>query len=179
MDETCLLTVLQMHRRLCGSHKLPPTYSPRHTDSNLLSTWQHTNRRTHTCTCTNKPRRRIKVEPDEGMSAELWLVARVTGTRLPACRVCCSCRQCWENHTMKMMMCLGPIQRSPSKCGQRGCVLVSECVFVCGGEHINVFVRQGKSQRSGLLFSKTMISIKCRCFLQLECFHWNPSSLFL
>lgn len=46
---------------------------------------------------------------------------------------------------------------------QRLCV----CVFV--------FVRQGKSQHAGPLSSKPMISIKCRCFVRLECFHQNPT----
>lgn len=78
-------------------------------------------------THTNKPRRRIKGRPDEEMSAEPWLVARVTGTRLPACGVCCSCCRHWESHMMKMMMGLGPIHGSPSQCGQSGCVSVCVC----------------------------------------------------
>jgi len=66
---------------------------------------------------------------------------------------------------------------------ERMCVCLCVCVFMpehvrlCEWAHINVFVRQGKSQHSGPLSSKTMISIKCRCFLQPKCFHQNPSSL--
>lgn len=60
------------------------------------------------------------------------------------------------------------------------------CVWVWLWAPIIVFVARGKSQRSEPLSSKTMISIKCRCFLRLKwqaCFYRQVSetscSLFL
>lgn len=65
------------------------------------------------------------------MSTELRLVARVTATQLPACRVCCSCHHSWESYMMKMMMCLGPIEGSPIKMWvERVCVRACVCVWV-------------------------------------------------
>lgn len=68
-----------------------------HTATKTLHLSCHTDWDTHAHKWTDKPKRRIK-GPNEGMSTELWLVARVTGTQLPACQVQCSCHWCWEPH---------------------------------------------------------------------------------
>lgn len=52
----------------------------------------------------------------------------------------------------------------------RAAVHLRLSVCTCVWAHINVFVRRGRSQHSGPLSSKTMISIKCRCFLQTRVF---------
>lgn len=58
------------------------------------------------------------------------------------------------------------------------CVCVEcVCVCVCGSTQM-CFARRGKSQRSGPLSSKTMISIKCRCFVNSSVFTKTPPACF-
>ena len=59
----------------------------------------------------------------------------------------------------------------------RVCVYVCVCTCVCGHTQM-CFARRGKSQRSGPLSSKTMISIKCRCFVNSSVFTKTPPACF-
>lgn len=85
------------------------------------------------------------------------------------------------SNMMKMMMCFGPPSRGlHQNVGERGCTFASEGVYLCVRVHnyTNAFARRGESQHSGLLSSKTMISIKCRCFLRLKCLQQTPPACF-
>lgn len=127
-----------------------------------------------THTRTNKPRRRTK--KSDQMRGRLLRCGSSPGRRglSPHAESVAAA----ESNVMKVMMCLGPHPEVSIKMWPREAAhsCLSVCVYVC--KHTDVYVKQGERQHSGLLSSKTMISIKCRCFVQLECLQQNPSSLF-